>query len=242
MNVTLDERGDHVLLFSDICSNLQPVVLFPNAAFLMVSFKQELMVSVATRKRFTTSYLYAGVVLCLGLGAAWAGLFSWRTVPLLAIGLFSWSVFEYVMHRFIFHYDARSRLGRKFLYHAHVSHHENPVAQSGLSSSLIIGLPIGATYWPLAWVATGSWVAASWLFIGLAAGFFSYKWVHFQCHHRRSRLRLLRYLRHYHLLHHYKTPELRFGVTSPLFDLVFGTFRAPSQRRFSEAQRSLNNS
>ena len=180
----------------------------------------------APGRRFTTSYLYAGVVLCLGLVAGFAGLFSWSTVPLLTVGLLSWSLFEYVMHCFIFHYDARSRLGRKFLYHAHISHHENPVAKSQISASLILGLPIGAVYWPLAWAVTGSWVAASWLFIGLAAGFFSYKWVHFQCHHRRSRLRLLRYLRHYHLLHHYKTTELRFGVTSPLFDLVFGTFRA----------------
>jgi sterol desaturase/sphingolipid hydroxylase (fatty acid hydroxylase superfamily) len=189
------------------------------------------IVLVAARRRFTNLHFYAGVVLCLGFVAALAGLFSWRAVPLLAIGLLSWSLFEYVMHRFIFHYDAQSRLGRKFLYHAHISHHENPVAKSQVSASLIMSLPIGAAYWPLAWVTTGSWVAASWLFIGLAAGFFSYKWVHFQCHHRRSRLRLLRYLRHYHLLHHYKTPGLRFGVTSPLFDLAFGTFRPPSQRR-----------
>lgn len=209
----------------------------------MASFEREVVLSVAARKRFSTLHFYAGLVLCLGLVAAGAGLFSWSTVPLLTIGLFSWSVFEYVMHRFIFHYDARSRLGRKFLYHAHVSHHENPVAKSGLSSSLIMGLPIGVAYWLLAWAATGSWVAASWLFIGLAAGFFSYKWVHFQCHHRRSRLRVLRYLRHYHLLHHYKTTELRFGVTSPLFDLVFRTFRAPSQRPgFSGSQRGLNDS
>ena len=193
--------------------------------------------AVAPRRRFTTLYLHTGVVLCLGFVATRAGLFSWRTVPLLAIGLFSWSLFEYGMHRFIFHYDARSRLGRKFLYHAHVSHHENPVGKSQISASLIMGLPIGAVYWPLAWAVTGSWVAASWMFIGLAAGFFSYKWVHFQCHHRRSRLRLLRYLRHYHLLHHYKTPELRFGVTSPLFDLVFGTFRAPLQRRSFSGSR-----
>ena len=183
----------------------------------------------AAQRQFTTSYFYAGVVLCLGLLAGWLGYFSWRTIPLLIIGLCSWSLFEYVMHRFIFHYDARSPLGRKFLYHAHVSHHEDPLARSTLSASLILGLPIGAVYWPLAWALTDSWVAASWMFVGLAAGFFSYKWVHFQCHHRRSRLRPLRYLRHYHLLHHYKTPGLRFGVTSPLFDVVFGTFRASSR-------------
>jgi sterol desaturase/sphingolipid hydroxylase (fatty acid hydroxylase superfamily) len=194
---------------------------------------------VAARRPFSPFYLYTGVVLCLGLVVAWAGFFSWSIVPLLTIGLFSWSVFEYVMHRFIFHYDAQSRLGRKFLYHAHVSHHDNPVAKGGLSSSLILGAPIGIAYWILAWAMTGSWAVASWLFIGLVAGFFSYKWVHFQCHHRRSRVRLLRYLRHYHLLHHYKTPELRFGVTSPLFDLVFGTFR--STPSLSVSQRGLNN-
>jgi hypothetical protein len=186
--------------------------------------------SVAARKQSLTTYFYAGVVLCLALVAARAGLFSWKSFPLIAVGLFSWSLFEYIMHRFIFHYDARSRLVRMFLYHAHVSHHEDPLAKSTLSASLILGLPIGAVYWPLAWALTGSWVAASWMFIGLASGFFGYKWIHFQCHHRRSRWRLLRYLRHYHLLHHYKTPAMRFGVTSPLFDLVFGTFSARSQR------------
>jgi len=188
-----------------------------------------------SERRFTTSYIYAAVALCLGVAAAWAGFLSWSTAPLVLIGLCGWTLLEYVMHRFIFHYDARSRLVRKFLYHAHVAHHEDPLGGSGVSSSLIMGLPIGAACWFLAWAATGSWVAGFWVFIGLAAGFFGYKWVHFQCHHRRSRLRILRYLRHYHLLHHYKTPELRFGVTTPLFDLLFGTFRAPS-----DTSRNLN--
>jgi len=199
-------------------------------------------VAVAPRKRFTPFYFYTGVVLCLGFVVARAGFFSWRIVPLLTIGLLSWSLFEYGMHRLVFHYDARSRLGRRFLYHAHVAHHENPRAKNRIPASLFLSAPIGAAYWVLAWAASGSWATASWLFIGLAAGYFSYKWVHFQCHHRRSRLRLLRYLRHYHLLHHYKTPELRFGVTSPLLDLVFGTFHAPAPRPgFSESQRGLNN-
>jgi sterol desaturase/sphingolipid hydroxylase (fatty acid hydroxylase superfamily) len=189
----------------------------------------EVIVPVAAQRRFTTSYLYAAIVLGLSLVAAWAGFFSWKAIVFLVIGLGGWSLLEYVMHRFIFHYEARSRLGRKFLHHAHIAHHENPLEGGGLSSSLIMGLPIGAGCWLLAWATTGSWVAGLWVFIGLAAGFFGYKWVHFQCHHRRSRLRVLRYLRHYHLLHHYKTPELRFGVTSPFFDLVFGTFRTPSE-------------
>jgi len=195
--------------------------------------------STATRRRSNPLYFYSAVVLCLGVIVAWAGFFSWRTFPLLAIGLLSWSAFEYVMHRFIFHYEAQSRFGREFLYHAHVSHHEDPRGKNRISSSLIIGLPIGGGYWLLAWAVMGSWADASWLFIGLAAGFFGYKWVHFQCHHRRSRARPLMYLRHYHLMHHHRTPDLRFGVTSPLFDLMFGTFRTSSRRPSSQDRNAV---
>ena len=176
-------------------------------------------------RQFAPLYFYTGVSLCLGLFAAAKGLSVISVLLLLAAGCLSWGFIEYGLHRFIFHYDARSRFGRKLLYHAHLSHHENPKARDRIFASLFLSTPIAAAYWLFAWAITGSTAVASWLFIGMAAGYFGYEWLHFQCHHGRSRLRLMRYLRKYHLLHHYKTPELRFGVTSPLFDLVFGTYR-----------------
>jgi len=182
-------------------------------------------VAVKAWRQFAPLYFYTGVSLCLGLLAASEGFSKPTVLLLLAAGLLSWGFIEYGLHRFIFHYHARSRFGRQLLYHAHLSHHENPKARDRIFASLFLSTPIAGAYWLLSWVATGSWAAACWLFIGMAAGYFSYEWLHFQCHHGRSRLRLMRYLRKYHLLHHYKTPELRFGVTSPLFDLVFGTFR-----------------
>jgi sterol desaturase/sphingolipid hydroxylase (fatty acid hydroxylase superfamily) len=149
----------------------------------------------------------------------------WNIGLLLGAGFLSWGLIEYVLHRFIFHYDARSRLGRKILYHAHVGHHENPEARSRHLASLFLSAPVAAIYWLIVWAVTGSWPVASFLLIGMAAGYLYYQWIHFQCHHGKSRVRMLRYLRRYHLLHHHQTPELRFGVTSPVLDLVFGTFR-----------------
>jgi sterol desaturase/sphingolipid hydroxylase (fatty acid hydroxylase superfamily) len=61
--------------------------------------------------------------------------------------------------------------------------------------------------------------------------------LHYRAHHRRARLRLFRYLRKYHLLHHYKTPELRFGVSSPLFDIIFGTFQPVASRNKRQVKR-----
>ena len=181
-------------------------------------------------RQFTPLYFYTTVALCLGFLAARAKLPRSNTIILLAVGLLSWGLIEYGLHRFIFHYHARSRLGVKLLYQVHLSHHEDPEAINRLFASLLLSMPIASTYWLLAWAVTGSWAAASYLFIGMASGYFYYEWLHFQCHHRTSRLRFLKYLRKYHLLHHYKTPELRFGVTSPLFDLVFGTFRVMPKR------------
>jgi dihydroceramide fatty acyl 2-hydroxylase len=186
--------------------------------------------SVAPSKHFTPLYFYASVLPCLAFVATGQGLSSWSVILLLGSGFLSWGLIEYGLHRFIFHYDARSRVGRRLLYQAHLAHHENPKASTGNFASLCLTAPIAAAYWLVAWVATGSWPAASYLFIGMAVGYLYYQWLHFQCHHGTSRLRLLRYLRNYHLLHHYKTPGLRFGVTSPLFDLVFGTFRSVANR------------
>jgi len=179
----------------------------------------------ANWRKFTPLFIYTAVALCLGFVAAGQGLTKSNTFLLLVSGFFSWSLIEYGLHRFVFHYHAKTRLGRKLLYQIHLSHHDDPTATNRIFASLFLSVPLAAAYWLLVWTITASWAATSYLFIGMSAGYFFYEWLHFQCHHGQSRLRILRYLRKYHLLHHYKTPELRFGVTSPLFDLMFGTFR-----------------
>jgi sterol desaturase/sphingolipid hydroxylase (fatty acid hydroxylase superfamily) len=187
-------------------------------------------------KQFTPLYVYTAVALCLGFLASRAGFSIWHILMLLFFGVLSWGLIEYGLHRFIFHYHARSRLGVKLLYQVHLSHHENPAAIKELFVSLLLSTPIASAYWLLTWVVSGSWAAACYLFIGMAGGYFYYEWLHFQCHHRKSRLKFLKYLRKYHLLHHYRTPELRFGVTSPLFDLIFGTFQPMPKRAHAKFQ------
>src|SRR5687767_10589890 len=170
-------------------------------------------------------YFYTALVVCL-IALTRGENFSWRyTLLLIGVGVLSWTLIEYVLHRFIFHYSPRSAFGKKLVYAAHLSHHENPRATNRLFSSLLVSLPIATPYLLLSWIVTGSMQAATYLFAGLSAGYFCYEWLHFQAHHRRPRLRIFRYLRKYHLLHHYQTPELRFGVTSPLFDVILRTFR-----------------
>ena len=182
-------------------------------------------------KYLTPAFFYVALVACLIVITS-GEVFSWRqNFLLIALGVLSWMLIEYALHRFVFHYSARSVFGKKLLYAAHLSHHEDPRATSPLFSKLVVSLPIATVYFLLAWLATGSAHAAAYLFAGLGAGYFCYEWLHFQAHHRRPRLRLFKYLRTYHLLHHHDTPELRFGVSSPLFDMLLGTFRPVIRRR-----------
>jgi sterol desaturase/sphingolipid hydroxylase (fatty acid hydroxylase superfamily) len=188
-------------------------------------------------KALTPLYFYTAVLLCLFALTRGEPLSLGAGLVLLASGLLSWGLLEYVLHRFVFHYEAQSEFGRKLVYGVHLSHHDNPCAKGRIFSSLIITAPLASAYLLLARIVTGSWRAASFLFTGLVVGYFYYEWLHFRAHHRKARRRLFRYLRKYHLLHHYQTPELRFGVTSPLFDMIFGTFRPVGSRHVSVEQR-----
>lgn len=175
-------------------------------------------------KQFKPVYFYTAIVVCLVAFTRHENFAWYQNFLFIIVGVLSWTFIEYALHRFIFHYSARSEYGRKLVYAAHLSHHENPRATNRLFSSLLLSLPIATGYLLLSRTVTGSWGAATYMFAGLSAGYFCYEWLHFQAHHRRPRLRLLRYLRKYHLLHHYQTPQQRFGVTTPLLDIIFGTF------------------
>ena len=50
--------------------------------------------------------------------------------------------------------------------------------------------------------------------------------IHYATHYFAMRSGVLKFLKRYHMQHHYKTPDQRFGVSSPLWDAVFGTLPA----------------
>jgi sterol desaturase/sphingolipid hydroxylase (fatty acid hydroxylase superfamily) len=64
------------------------------------------------------------------------------------------------------------------------------------------------------------------LFAGAVFGYLAYDLLHYAAHAGSLRGRVPRYLRQHHLTHHFRTPETRFGVSSPLWDRVFGTSRS----------------
>ncbi|MDT5272228.1 MAG: dihydroceramide fatty acyl 2-hydroxylase [Acidobacteriota bacterium] len=143
---------------------------------------------------------------------------------LFVAGLMTWGLYEYATHRWVLHREPKTEGFNLPGNLTHLRHHADPNSLQRLNVQLSESVPVCVVYYLLAWGLTGSWQAATHLFTGLIAGYFFYEYLDFQAHHGTSRGRLTRYFRKYHLQHHHYDATVRYGVTSPLFDYLFGTF------------------
>jgi len=143
---------------------------------------------------------------------------------LFCAGLLTWGLYEYATHRWVLHREPRAEGFNLPGNLTHLRHHADPNSLQRLNVQLSESVPVCVVYYLLAWGLTGSWQAATHLFTGLIAGYFFYEYLDYQAHHGTSRGRLTRYFRKYHLQHHHYDATVRYGVTSPLFDYLFGTF------------------
>jgi len=170
-----------------------------------------------------------------------AGFLLWRSVAvhelpasgLFAIGalaLFLWTLTEYCLHRFVFHFPAQSRAGRYLVFLFHGVHHATPrdktrlvMPPAGGILLLIVLYQVFRLLVPVPWIEP--------FLAFFLVGYLAYDYIHYATHHFPMRSKVLHFLKVYHLQHHYGTKGLRFGVSSPIWDRVFGTYPANPRSR-----------
>ena len=140
-------------------------------------------------------------------------------MPYALLGLLIWGFIEYSFHRWIFHYNETPQ---NLLAYSHANHHEHPSDNEDLLLPLKLTVPVSILVFVLACVLIGV-SGAAFLYTGLFIGCGVYEYIHHANHHGKSKRPILRWLRKYHLQHHFKEPSSHYGVTSPLFDYVFRT-------------------
>ena len=143
------------------------------------------------------------------------------------VGLFLWTLTEYLLHRFVFHFPPRSERQEKIFFLFHGVHHAQPKVKTRLVMPPAVSIPLAALFYGIFWLVLDRALGLpGWLppiFSGFIAGYLVYDMTHYATHHFPMRGRLSKALKRHHMQHHYKTPNARFGVSSPLWDLVFGT-------------------
>lgn len=177
----------------------------------------------------------AAVYAALIVGLLWVGyqqqvVDSFLTGAAIYVGaLFFWTFFEYFFHRYINHLDEyfpESTLAHKIAYTIHGIHHEYPRDKDRLIMPPVPGLIIAGTLYLIFNFLLGPYVYV--FFPGFMTGYLMYTYVHFSTHKSNVPSFLKVQYRH-HAIHHYKHPDKAFGVSTTLWDRVFGTMPPEEQ-------------
>lgn len=151
------------------------------------------------------------------------------TIPFLFFSaFFTWTLAEYLLHRYVFHYIREdNKLIQAFHFALHGYHHQEPNDANRLfmppvPAALILTLFLGLFYLMMKEYA--------WIFLaGFETGYLTYSFVHYSVHTRKAP-KTLHFLWKHHALHHFKYPDKAFGVSSRLWDRVFGTMPPRDER------------
>jgi len=136
-------------------------------------------------------------------------------------GLFFWSFVEYILHRFVFHYEPKNSRIKKIHYLTHGVHHDYPSDSTRLVMPLVISIPLAFLFYLVFSYILRQWTQAT--YAGFIAGYLLYDMIHFATHHWNMTSVIGNYLRRYHLEHHFANPNTSYGVSSPLWDYIFFT-------------------
>ena len=150
-----------------------------------------------------------------------------RTIVLAFLsGIFFWSLFEYIMHRFAFHFFAESEQAKKIIYIIHGNHHEYPRDRERLFMPPVPNLVVAVIIFSSLYFSGGLFGIRNYVFAffpGFVLGYLTYGSMHYIIHAYNPPFKWMKPLWRNHHLHHYKNAEMGFGVSSTLWDHVFGT-------------------
>jgi dihydroceramide fatty acyl 2-hydroxylase len=165
--------------------------------------------------------IYAPVVIALFVTAVrrdgW-----WDTAGLVLVGYLVWTLFEYWLHRLVFHFEPEDGLGARLHWMIHGVHHDHPNDPLRLVMPPSVSVPLALVFYAL-FVTVLPTASANVFAAGFLAGYLFYDMLHYHVHHHRPRTRLGKLMRELHMRHHFQDDTRGFGVSAPFWDRVFGT-------------------
>ena len=147
---------------------------------------------------------------------------AYNAIGLIAGGYIFWTLFEYWLHRVVFHFEPEKGLGARLHWMIHGVHHDHPNDPLRLVMPPSVSVPLAAL------VLWGFWAVMGYdamLVFGGAflSGYLAYDMLHYHVHHHTPRTAVGRRLRELHMRHHFQDDERGFGISAPYWDTVFGT-------------------
>lgn len=186
------------------------------------------------------------------------GLGVLATAGLFVAGVAAWSIIEFLLHRYVFHEIADEEIERrvarrvreldpdepvvpalhgwreKFYFVAHGVHHEFPSDPSRLVMPPSVSIPLAVVFYVLFRGLLGA-APTPGFFAGFLVGYLVYDSFHYAIHFIRpggSVEAAMYRLGKGHMRHHFADNTKDYGVSSPFWDLVVGTFDWEERAQF----------
>ncbi|HKB85252.1 MAG TPA: sterol desaturase family protein [Ignavibacteriaceae bacterium] len=143
-------------------------------------------------------------------------------LTLVILGISMWSLAEYTLHRFLFHFEFKSELGARVHFIFHGVHHDYPNDSRRLVMPPSISIPLALLFYFIFTLILGTMYVAP-FFVGFILGYLGYDMTHYAVHHYNMHNRVWLAIKNHHMKHHYMDSTKGFGVSSPIWDEVMGT-------------------
>src|SRR5690242_5037411 len=135
----------------------------------------------------------------------------WDTLGLALFGYVLWTLFEYWLHRLVFHFEPEDGIGAKLHWMIHGVHHDHPNDPLRLVMPPAVSVPLAALFYGLFVLVLGDERALA-FGGGFLAGYLAYDMIHYALHHHVPKSRLGKWLRELHMRHHFQDDERGFGI------------------------------
>jgi sterol desaturase/sphingolipid hydroxylase (fatty acid hydroxylase superfamily) len=148
---------------------------------------------------------------------------SWWTIVLCLVGGYvTWTLFEYWLHRLVFHFEPEDGLGARLHWIIHGVHHDHPNDPKRLVMPPAVSLPLGALMFGIFLLILGT-PAAFMFTASFLAAYLIYDELHYYLHHGRPTTWVGRKFRELHMRHHFQDDHVGYGISAPWWDTVFRT-------------------
>lgn len=144
-------------------------------------------------------------------------------IEMFITGLIVWTLVEYVMHRFLFHYmPADKPWAQRLHFIFHGVHHDYPSDAKRLVLPPSVSIPLAlAFYFMFNAILPVNYIYG--FFPAFLIGYLFYDESHYAIHHFNFKGKIWKKIKQHHMLHHYADPAKGYGVSSPLWDKIFGS-------------------
>lgn len=143
-------------------------------------------------------------------------------------GLIGFTLLEYLMHKYFFHMEPDNLIKDKIQYHVHGVHHDYPKDKFRMAMPPFMSLAYALILYFIFTFLMGDY--GLYFLPGFLLGYSVYSGVHYAVHALKPPNNFLKVLWINHAIHHYKNHDVAFGVSSPLWDYIFGTLPKKTEK------------